>query len=72
MTTPCRELIHQEVQVRGVDGNWRRDGAVGQGVCAWAVPEFLLPWEDKACFVAQMKMPGAVGSFAPVVHREGD
>lgn len=46
-----------------------RDGAVEQGVCAWAVPEFLLPLEDKACFGAQMKMPGAAGNFAPVTHR---
>lgn len=48
-----------------------RDGAVGQGVHAWAVPEFLLPLEDKACFGAQIKVPGAVGSFALLHTRMG-
>lgn len=66
VATPCGQQIHQEVQVRGTDGDWQRDGAVGQGVCAWAVPGFLLLPEDKACFGAQTKMSGAVGSFAPV------
>lgn len=57
----------------GKECGWElgRDGAVGQGVCAWAVLEFLLPLEDKACFWAQMKMPGAVSRFAPVSHRDG-
>lgn len=66
VATPCGQQIHQEVQVRGTDGDWQRDGAVGQGVCAWAVPGFLLLPEGKACFGAQTKMSGAVGSFAPV------
>lgn len=56
--------------MRGAGGNGR-DGAVGQGVHAWAAPEFLLPVEDKACFGAQIKMPSAVGSFALLHTRMG-
>lgn len=57
----------------GEECGWElgRDGAAGQGEHARAVLEFLLPLEGKSCFRAQMKIPGALGSFAPVSHRNG-